>query len=73
MDAIEAIDAVLNALEDHYCDSAPIDYAHALWAPGNAEDLLYLLRDGIEKRAERFSRFDSGQPLPGDLKPRSPV
>lgn len=59
-DALQAISAILNCLESHYCHGivaydllvAPLDGAHAL---------LRVLRDGVAVSAARKRRIQSGQ------------
>ena len=70
-DAIAAIATLLNAIEAHYCGAT---VAYDIVPPdGNAEALLYVLRDGIEAKAEQRKRFEFGQILPEDLKRKPAV
>ncbi len=66
--AIEAINALLNTIDAHYRRSETC-YSGGL-NTGNAEDLLYVLRDGLEAEEERLKRLEAGEPLAEDLAPR---
>jgi len=69
--AVDAITAVLGAVEGHYC-KATTAYEHASQL-GNAEALLHVLRDGIEAREELHGRLRTGQTKPDEFRPRLPV
>jgi hypothetical protein len=70
--AIDAITAVLNAVEGHYRDSETA-YEHGVAAPGDAEALLHVLREGLEARAEEIRLLEAGKLPPGGFKPRRPI
>jgi hypothetical protein len=70
-EAIAAIVAVLGAVEKHYRKSATV-YEHVSHL-GDAEALLYVLRDGIEARDARFRRLKAGEHCPEDFKPNRPI
>lgn len=70
-DAINAIVAVLGAVEEHY-RKATTAYEHVSHL-GNAEALLHVLREGIEARDEQFRRLKAGQISPSDFKPKPPI
>jgi len=72
IDALEAIGAVLNAVEFQYTGST-VGYEHASSHPGGAESLLYVLRDGIEAEAARRGRWRAGQALPEDYVARPEI
>lgn len=65
-DALEAMRDVLNAVETRYAGSR-VGYEHFFPDPGDAESLLYVLRDGVEAEAARRERWRSGQALPEDF------
>lgn len=66
-DVLAAIAALLNRIELHYKDSEVQYELHPL---GNAEALLYVLRDGIEAEEERMERIKSGKYTRKDLERR---
>jgi AbiU2 len=51
-ETLEAIEGLLNAVETHYCETAPVSYDIA-GHPGSAETLLHVLERGVEARATR--------------------
>ena len=61
-----ALEELLNAVSMHYLDSTTI---FAL-SPGAADavSLLYLLRDGLQFRADRLARMKRGEHRPDDFK-----
>jgi hypothetical protein len=63
---LEAIGAVLNAVEFRYTGSR-VGYEHFFPDTGEAESLLYVLRDGVEAEAARRERWRSGQAIPEDF------
>jgi len=70
-EALEAISAVLNVIDRHYRNS---EVAYGGIAPaGDAEALLYVIRDGLEADDQRTKRRKSGHLLPEDLKAPSAV
>ena len=70
-EAIEAIVAVLIAVEGHYCKrTTAYESAHNV---GDAEALLHVLRDGIEARADEMRRLKAGQLPLGGFKPKQPI
>jgi len=68
-EAIDAIAALLNLVERHYRKST----VHYGTLGGDAESLLYVLRDGLEAEDRRRERLQSGRPEPEDLNPPRPV
>lgn len=52
--AVEAVTAVLKAVEAHYCDVDPIYLKPITF--GTAEQLLYAIRDGVEAREQERAR-----------------
>jgi hypothetical protein len=68
-DALDALAAVLNAVEDHFSGSTT-HYGMELTPPGGALNLLYCLDDGVRVQRERAERFKSGKLLPDDYKAR---
>lgn len=63
--ALKAIADVMNAVENHYCNSGTAYDAGA--KTGGAVSLLYVLNTGNEERAARAERLEKGQPLDRDL------
>jgi hypothetical protein len=55
--AIGGVDAVLNILEEHYCQSAPIAYSYV---SADGALLLKVLRAGVTAREERLSDLRRG-------------
>ena len=70
-DAIAAIVTVLGAVEQHYRKTTTA-YDHVSHL-GDAEALLYVLRDGVEARDERLRRLTTGYGRPDDFKPKPPI
>jgi hypothetical protein len=70
--AIDAIGAVLNAVETHYRGSETA-YEHSVAAPGDAEALLHVLREGLEAMDEEMRLMQAGQIPPGGFKPKRPI
>jgi hypothetical protein len=68
-EAIDAIVALLNSLELHYRKST-VDYGALI---GDAESLLYVLKDGLEAEDRRRQRLQSGKLAPEDINPPRPV
>ena len=66
--AIESIGALLNRIDGHYRKAET--YYKGGPRFGNAEDLLYVLRDGIEVEVQRRTRHETGKLLPEDVTPR---
>jgi hypothetical protein len=64
-EVMASMDAVLDAISQHYRGSETVfDFV----APhGGAEDLLYLLRDGLKYRDEKRKRIESGDMREGDF------
>lgn len=56
-DALRAIAALLNFVQEHYTHSTVMYDVHPL---GNAESLLYVLRDGLQFRTLRRERLRAG-------------
>lgn len=70
--ALAALGKVLDAVSEPYLGSTT-HFADAI-AVGTANDLLYVMRDGIEARAERIERLRAGQYAPEDFaRDRRPV
>jgi hypothetical protein len=69
-EALKSIAALLNAVEMHYKKSTVVYELHPL---GNAESLLYVLRDGLTAEEKRHERLRSGQYDPEDLKRLPPL
>ena len=65
-EALSAVVAVLNAVEQHYLKS---EVAYDLGRSHGSLQLLYVLRDGLESRERRRARLRSGKPDPGDTGP----
>ncbi len=68
-EALASIARVLNMLEGHYLHHEPIPYHMSIEPLGNAEALLYVLRDGLDARAALEQRLKSGKFLPEDMTP----
>lgn len=70
-DSLHAIAAVLNVLESHYCGSEvgyDVGFDH-----GNAETLLYVIRDGLDAEAEERARLHAGRLRPEDYRRKPPL
>lgn len=66
--ALAALDELLNSISGHYLDSTTM---FDLGPSGeDAVSLLYLLRDGLESRAERLARVKRGEFRANDFKPK---
>ena len=63
--ALESIAKVLNTISEYYVKST-IGFDLKI-EPSGAEDLLYVLNDGIKADIERRKRIESGKYLPEDL------
>ena len=70
-EAIAAIVAVLAGVENHYC-GVTTDYEHASRL-GDAEALLYVLRDGVQARDDLHNRLRTGRYRPGELAQRTSI
>ena len=67
-EALEAIAAVMSRIHSRYTGA---DLSFDIpGGPGDALDLLRLLREGQRSEREREERFRAGKPLPEDLNPR---
>ena len=67
VEALEAIGGVLDRLEQHFRNTVFFEgFGHA----GDAEALLYVIRDGIEAKHARRKRLQDGKPGPGDFDSR---
>ena len=64
-DALQALDAILNALSGAYLDSTTMFQSD----DADAVALLYVLRDGLRHDAERKERIETRAYRPEDLKP----
>jgi hypothetical protein len=60
---------LLNALSQHYLDST--SFFDVSGTPGDAEELLYVLDDGLKMDAARKERRRNGTHTPEDYEPRS--
>ena len=69
--AIDAIAALLNAIDGHYRDCTTA--FQSVRPPRGAEALLYVLRDGLETRDKWKERLASGHLDPDDLRPPRPI
>jgi hypothetical protein len=67
-EAVESIEALLNAVESHYLRSE-IGFEHTV-SVGDAESLLYVIRDGVEAARSRHERLVSGRATLADLQRR---
>jgi hypothetical protein len=63
--ALECIAKVLNTISEHYMSST-IGF-DLIREPGGAEEMLYVLDDGIKADIERRQRIKSGKYRPEDL------
>jgi AbiU2 len=63
-DALEAIVALLNAVQVHYTKSEAL---YEVSPHGNAVSLLYVLRDGLKAEADRLERLKSGNCARDDI------
>lgn len=63
-EALTAIEGVLNVVSLHFLDSTT--YFHLGPGGQDAVSLLYLLREGLQAREERFSRIKRGERRPTD-------
>jgi hypothetical protein len=68
-DALESIARILNTISEYYMKST-IAF-DSIVGPGGAEDLLYILDDGIRTDIERRKRLEAGKYLPEDLADRN--
>lgn len=67
-DALKSIDAVLNHLEMHFRNSTI--FFEGFGHPGDAEALLYVVRDGLAADEARRKRLREGRPLDEDFQSR---
>jgi AbiU2 len=65
--ALAALRAVLNRLQREYCN-ATTAYDWAI-TTGDAESLLYVIRDGLLRQADRETRWHQGQQHDDDINP----
>ena len=65
-DSLSAMREVLNHIEDSYCNAVTAYYSPS---PGDAETLLYVLRDGLMRERDRRERWDRGERHEDDLMP----
>jgi len=70
--ALEAIAAVLNAVEFHYFKGTRA-YERTVKPLGGAGALLDLLREGLDARMARRQRLLPGEPLPEDVAQKRPL
>ena len=70
-EVIRAINDLLNCIDGHYRHAET--YFESGFVTGNAESLLYVLRDGLEVEERRQQRLEAGKPLPEDVAPRPAV
>jgi hypothetical protein len=64
---VEAIGAVLHAVNSHYCNSDLILKMHGPRIHGVVE-LLYVMRDGVKAQEERKKRMRSGEGTDDDFR-----
>jgi hypothetical protein len=64
-DALKSIVMILNTISEYYMKSTMA--FDLITEPGAAEDLLYVLDDGIRTDVERRKRIEAGKYLPEDL------
>ena len=69
-EALASFVELLNTVQLRYTNATAIYKVSPL---GNAESLLYVLRDGLESRENRYKRLKSGDYGPDDLGPREPL
>jgi hypothetical protein len=67
-EALEAIVAIMNRVEAHFCDSTTF-YSETRHLNGIVS-LLYVLDDGLRFAQEWRARLEAGAPLPSDYQPR---
>ena len=65
--ALSAIEEFLNLIDMHYRNASNSFEAFAPF--GNAEQMLYVLRDGLIAEKQRQARLESGRPEPDDINP----
>jgi AbiU2 len=65
-----ALRDVMNRIEVEYCNAAT---RYASPAPGDAEALLYVIRDGLLRDRERRERVKRGELLDEDIRPPGPL
>jgi hypothetical protein len=64
-DALRALRAVLNYVHETFRNSTTAyEHSHII---GDAEELLYVIRDGLTHNKERLERFNRNELLPEDL------
>jgi hypothetical protein len=68
-EALEALAAVLNAIDNHYFDATMI-YDHGEGEPGGSIALLERLRDGVAAHEARLQRLRDGTFTEDDVRPR---
>lgn len=71
VEAMEAMAAALNAVHEHFV-KFEIRFT-VPGGPGDALDLLHLLRDGLAARTAREARFERGVPNEDDLRLDQPL
>jgi AbiU2 len=70
-DSLLALRNVLDRIEIHYCNKTTA-YNFSV-TPGDAEDLLYVLRDGLQHRRDKDEGLERGEITAGDLEPGEEV
>jgi hypothetical protein len=64
--ALSAVRKLLNSLQLRYCRST-VGYEHGVMGPGDADDLLFYLNQGLKSERERERRIRGGSFTPEDL------
>ncbi|HEX9761409.1 MAG TPA: hypothetical protein VGA40_10835 [Candidatus Acidoferrales bacterium] len=67
-EAVKAIHAVMNKISEH-CLGSQLD-EDVIEPLSDGENLLYVIRDGVEAKAARMERLEKGCPTPEDLRHR---
>ena len=70
--AIDSIRVVLQRMSEHYMKSTLL-FEPLLGGPGNAECLLYVIRDGLTAARAREIRMREGKFLEEDINPPAPI
>ena len=70
-DALASLADIVNAIDKHFFETE-IAFDHVPGPPGNAIDLLYVIRDGLQAAHAREKRLEDGEFRPEDWE-RSPA
>ncbi|HUX10735.1 MAG TPA: hypothetical protein VMW51_08820, partial [Terriglobia bacterium] len=65
--SLSALRDILNRIELEYCGTSTA-YTH-VFAAGDAETLLYVLRDGLQHQRDKYERLKRGEIDAKDLEP----